>query len=120
MVLVSLATGQSVWTAALSGSLTSAYLAGAVQNLGGLMYKSLIVTYLPQASTAGQPWTGMEGLDPRSGRARWTGPWMSSEMEVLGWTTTGPPELIVETCAPVGTQNENATCTAARIFALNA
>lgn len=135
---LNLATGQQIWTAPLSLSRLNDYLNNVFleeQNLSGMVYKSLIVTESPQSSgsatsgSATSAYARLEGIDPRTGRIAWTGPLMSNDMEVLAWTQAGPPVIIVEACAPAGTHagsqdfdstTLSGTCTAPRIFAVNA
>lgn len=146
MVTVNLASGRPVQTVILSRRTASAYLTKQLTvfqnmsalryqtslNLSGLSYHSPIVTdsgIVPSGSAAAE-WARLTGIDPRTGAPSWTGPWTSSNMEVLGWTTAGPPEIIVESCAPdgmhlrqpLGTSPEgpDGTCSAVRLFAINA
>jgi len=133
LIMVQLDTGRQVWTAKLSSSLFGDYVQGdLLQGLNRLEYDSAVVTDSPASwftpPRAGADWTQLEGLDPSTGRVRWTSPWLSAYMEVLGATAAGPPEIVAASCAPDGVHlgspvsgfYPNGTCTAARLFAVNA
>jgi outer membrane protein assembly factor BamB len=74
----------------------------------------------------GFTYTRLEGVEPRSGRVLWRGPW-GGDVYVLGETFTGPPMIIAESCLtsgltagqPVSAYHE-ASCDSERLYAINA
>lgn len=124
MTMLDLTSGKPVWTATLGTSLDEKYLGAEdldEEHLSTLIYDSLIVTDQLRTSGPGsRQWARLEGVDPRTGRTAWVGPWMSADFQLLGWSTSGPPVLVAEACAPSGTDLGNRSCGAARIFAVNA
>jgi len=74
----------------------------------------------------GLRYTRLEGVDPRSGRVLWRGPW-GGDVYVLGETFTGPPMIIAESCPPSGlvagqkaSAYHQAYCDSERLYAINA
>lgn len=61
--------------------------------------------------------TRVEGLDPRTRRPIWVGPWAGDDSQTLPGPSIGPHVMIVQSCAPTG--ERGTACTKERLYALN-
>jgi outer membrane protein assembly factor BamB len=129
ILLISLATGQETviplgrtFPYAAAG-MTSAGLAGE-----GFWdyYDGAMLASASASGPGGFRYTRLEGVDPRSGRVLWSGPW-GGDAYVLGETFSGPPMIIVQSCSPSGLLPEQwtatdhvASCDGETLYAINA
>jgi outer membrane protein assembly factor BamB len=127
--LVNLATGQTTliplgpaFPDAAAG-ITSSGLAG-----DGFwdFYNGAMLASVRARAQSGVSYTRLEGIDPRSGRVLWRGPW-AGDVYVLGETFTGPPMIIAQSCPPSGlvagqeaSAYHQAYCDNERLYAINA
>ena len=99
---------------------------GGSWNLYGSVLLAAPATKTQPAGAGGFSYTRLDGVDPQTGRLLWRGP-VAADLYVLGETSSGPPLVIAESCAPsalVADQSaihgNEAFCDGERLYAINA
>jgi hypothetical protein len=74
---------------------------------------------------SGGRYVRLEGIEPQTGKIVWRGPW-AGDVYVRGATSSGPPVIIIESCAPTGLEVDPASqtalgtyCDSERLYAIN-
>jgi hypothetical protein len=95
-------------------------------NLYGSVLLAAAATKPQPAGAGGFSYTRLDGVDPQTGRVLWRGP-VAADLYVLGETSSGPPLIIAESCAPYAlspdqsaAQGDQAFCNSERLYAINA